>query len=52
VVFVSLAEDGNNLFNNFGLSKERFMSFLGQSSTFVFVKAAFIIKGKIGLSNL
>ena len=36
VVFVSLAEDGNNLFNNFGLSKEQFMSFLGQSSTFAF----------------
>ena len=36
VVLVSLAEDGNNLFNNFGLSKEQFMSFLGQSSTFAF----------------
>jgi len=36
VVLVSLPEDGNNLFNNFGLSKDQFMSFLGQSSTFAF----------------
>ena len=36
VVLVNLPEDTNNLFDNFGLSKEQFISFLGQSSTFAF----------------
>ena len=36
VVFVSLPEDSDGLFQNFSLSKNQFLDFLGQSSTFAF----------------
>ena len=36
VVNISLPDNSDNLFNNFGLTKDQFLDFIGQASTFAF----------------